>query len=95
MIKHSKPAGKLQKNRYENSSNRGSAQGKAPVRATCEKQVTMRALLYLLFLACLVLLRFCLDLVRWPISRFQPALLSVRQGFVLAVGNGGKSTNEG
>ena len=49
----------------------------------------MRELFHLLFLACLVPLLCCLDLVRLPTSRFQFALLSVRRGFLAAVGNGG------
>ena len=57
--------------------------------------MTMRALLYLLFLACLVLLLFSLDLVRWSTSRFQLARFPVRRGSLLAAGKRGKKRNEG
>ena len=39
----------------------------------------MRTLLFLLFLACLVPLLFCVDLVRWTISNYRPAPVSVRR----------------
>jgi len=60
-----------------------------------QKTDDMRALFYLLFLACLVPLLCCRDLVRLPTSRFQPVLLSVHRGFLVAVGNGGENPNEG
>jgi hypothetical protein len=40
----------------------------------------MRTLYYVLLFACLLLLLFCANLVRWLISKFQLALLSIRRG---------------
>jgi hypothetical protein len=45
----------------------------------------MCALLYLLFLGGLGLFLFCVDLIRWPISKFQLVLFSTRQGFPYSV----------
>jgi hypothetical protein len=68
MIKRAKPPEQAQKSLYEDSSNYSF------------DVMTMRALLYLLCLACLVFLLFCVDLVRRPTSKVQLALLSVRRG---------------
>jgi hypothetical protein len=51
----------------------------------------MFALLYLLFLGCLGFFLFCVDLIRWPISRFQFAPYSFRHGFSFSAK---KRTNE-
>jgi len=40
----------------------------------------MRTLLYLLFLGCLGLLLFCVELVRWPFCRLQFVLFSAGRG---------------
>ena len=62
----------------------GADTGKPPT------QMIMYSLLYLLFVACLALVSVCIDLVRWPISKFQLALLSMRREFSLAVEQAGK-----
>jgi hypothetical protein len=45
----------------------------------------MRALLYVLFLVCLSPILIGIDLVRWPVSKFQPAKFCVRRGFPFPV----------
>jgi hypothetical protein len=68
MIKCVKRPPNPQKSIYDNISGQSSAIGSVD-RSFGQKQMVMRALLYLFFLAGLGFLVFCAGLVRWPISK--------------------------
>jgi hypothetical protein len=57
--------------------------------------MTMRTLLYVLFLACLVLLLLCVNLVRWLIAKYQLALLSFGRWPTSPLSMEERSRNEG